>query len=295
MQPPPQPIPGAPPAPAGATGTPATAGSALGAAGIQGQSRQLISFKDLPPLGQFQAQEQQGLDPSAAITGVQSQLQSTMAQGPSQGPMPNSFDGPMVPPGVQSFPDDMAHLHSLMQQGMGPGSTPQEHELAQNASAIARAHAQQSEANAQNDGQYQAHTAALGGMIHQMGSMGKLPQPADVAAHVAGLQQAQAPTGPGPGGPVAGPPPDATGPYPDPRAIPGVMPPTTTGMPGMLAPPGNQGMMPPPGSADMGAPPQGPPQLGSNVGPPPSAPPGPIDPSVIANLLKKRRGAPGRP
>ena len=231
---------------------------------VNKMSRQNISFKDMPPPMQMQAEAQQGLDPMAPLKMLQSSVAGSVAQGPSQGPVPNMLAGPGVPPGLENFPDDLAHLHGLMQQGLGPGASPQEAELGRNAHAIARAHAIQAEQNAQQSTQYANNVQQLGGLLHHLGSQGTLPAPQDVAAHVASMQTPppgfQLPgfdygSGGAPGGP-GGPPP---------------------------APP----QLPPPGQADMGAPPAGPPQLGSNMAPPPTTPSGGIPPEVIAALHKK--------
>lgn len=204
---------------------------ATGKPSDQRQVQERINLRDVPPPLQGQLLQQQGVDPNAPTQQLQSQLGQTMAQGPSQGPIPNEFNGPNVPPGVQSFPDDMAHLHTLMQQGFGPGASPQEHELAQNARAIAAAHTQAAETQAQDGALYAQRTQELGQHIHQLGQMGQLPAPQDVAAHVAsmgapaggmpGTPPAMAPPAPGlpPGPPMppqlgsdmAGPPPQQPG------------------------------------------------------------------------------------
>jgi hypothetical protein len=244
----------------------------------QRQVREQIAFKDMSPVEQAQTSQQQGLNPYMPLQMVQQQLQSSMAQGPSQGPVPTSLDGPFVPPGVQNFPDDMAHLHALMQQGMGPGSSPQEHEAGLNAHAIAKASINHAMASAQNDAGHAGATAALGGLIHHLGSTGQLPPPQDVAAHVAGLQ-----AGGGPPNLMSSVIPPG---YPQPANAPGMNP-----MPGSmpLPPPGNPpagppGPPPPAGPPDLSpGPPPGPPGPGGPPGPPPAGPPpgpGPLPPGA---------------
>lgn len=281
--------PPAPPAPQGAPGVnPMTHSSAPGVqplapqesptdpsgGAIQKQSRQSIGFKDMPPPMQMQAEAQQGMDPMAPLKMLQSNVANTVGQGESQGPVPNMLTGPGVPDGLENFPSDLAHLHGLMQQGLGPGASPQEHALGQNAQAIARAHAQQAESNAQQSAQYAQHVQQLGGMMHNLGSQGQLPAPQDVAAHVAAMQV---------------PPPGSV--LPPGFELPGFGGATVPGQPG----PGPQ--MPPPGQADMGAPPAGPPQLGSNMTPPPAMPPttpdGGIPPGILDALRKRAKG--GKP
>lgn len=112
----------------------------------QRQVRQTIAFKDMSPVEQSQTSQQLGLDPYAPLKMVQQQTQQAVGEGPSNGPIPNELAGPFTPPGVESFPDDFAHLATLMRQGYAPGSSPQEHELAQNAHAMMR---QKAFANAQ--------------------------------------------------------------------------------------------------------------------------------------------------
>lgn len=250
---------------------PATPNGSPPGAGMQHQSRQLINVKDLPPPMQMQAEQQQGMDPMAPLKMLQSNVLNTVGQGPTPdgGAVPNQLSGPGVPPDVASFPDDMAHLHALMQQGLGPGASPQEHSLGQNAHAIARAHEQQAQMHAQNDTQQQAAVAHLGGLLHHLGSTGQLPDPADVAAHVAGLQGQQQPGGVPPG--------YGTG-------IPQEGPPAA---PPQLGATLNQPPPPAPGG------PQGP-QVPQVPGGPPLTPDGQIPPNVIADLMKAKRRPPGR-
>lgn len=103
------------------------------------QVRENVNFHDLTPIEQSQTAEQQGMNPYLPLQMLQQQATQAAGAGASHGPVPNTLMGPFTPPGVESFPDDMAHLTQLMQQGYAPGSTPQEHALAQNAHAIGRA------------------------------------------------------------------------------------------------------------------------------------------------------------
>jgi hypothetical protein len=121
-------------------GTPPMGPSA--APGDQRQVQERIQFKDLPAPAQNQVEQQQGIDPYAPIHMAQQSMQGALAQGPSSGPVPNQMAGPFLPPDTQSFPDDMAHLTTLMQQGMAPGSSDQEHQYALNAHALHNAFSQ---------------------------------------------------------------------------------------------------------------------------------------------------------
>jgi len=103
------------------------------------QVQERIQFKDLNPAEQSQVAQQQGINPYAPLQMVQQGVEGALQQGPSSGPIPNMLSGPYVPPGVESFPDDMAHLTTLMGQGYAPGASAQEHEYGQNAHAMARA------------------------------------------------------------------------------------------------------------------------------------------------------------
>lgn len=103
------------------------------------QVRENINFHDLSPAGQMGVMEQQGIDPNAPTKALQQQAMGALQGGPSTGPVPNSLQGPFVPPGVENFPDDMAHLTTLMQHGLGPGANPGERAMALNAHALASA------------------------------------------------------------------------------------------------------------------------------------------------------------
>ena len=127
----------------------------------QRQVRENIQFKDMNPAMQSQTAQQQGLDPYAPLKMVQQGVQGALQQGPSTGPMPNMLAGPYVPPGIEAFPDDMAHLTTLMGQGYAPGASGQEHEFGMNAHAIASAKIQQALEHAQQGvGQEQAQPTA---------------------------------------------------------------------------------------------------------------------------------------
>jgi hypothetical protein len=114
--------------------------SGLGSQPPGPQIQERIQFKDLPPTGQSQAMAQLGMDPAQPVKMGQQTIDTAMAQGPSQGPIPNRVAGPGINPeaGVDSFPDDFAHLQTLMQQGYAPGASHQEHGYAANAHSLMR-------------------------------------------------------------------------------------------------------------------------------------------------------------
>ena len=235
------------------------------------QMRTNINFKDLPPIGQGQVQQQQGLDPYMPLQMLQQQATQAAGQGPSNGPVPNTLMGPFTPPGVENFPDDMAHLTTLMQQGMGPGAAPHEAAMGQNAAALA--HAKLASAAAQND------------------QSGPIAHP---GAPIAPPNPPMAPPGPPPGSNAM--PPASSG-YGAPQPAPGSSPmPGTQPMPQQSppipTPQGPQGQNQPDGGAGPGAPVPAP-------APAPSASPTPapegqvspdgfgIHPALIAQLLAK--------
>jgi hypothetical protein len=152
------------------------------------QVREGINFKDLPPLGQAQAQEQEGINPAAPLQMIQSQLQSSLADpggpqgGPQQGPVPASFSGPMVPPGTEGLPSDLVALTQTMQRGMAPGSSNAEHQTALNAHAMAKATVQATQNHAANMAKQTSIHQALGGLMQHLTAAGQLPHPADVSA-----------------------------------------------------------------------------------------------------------------
>lgn len=138
-------------APAGPTGAPKD----------QRQVQERIQFKDLPAPAQAQVEQQQGIDPYAPLKMVQQETTGAVQGGASTGPIPNMLAGPYVPPGVEAFPDDFAHLSTLMGQGFAPGATGQEHEYAQNAHALAKAKIEHAFSQAQQGtGQEQAQPYA---------------------------------------------------------------------------------------------------------------------------------------
>lgn len=156
------------------------------------QVREGINFKDLPPMAQAQAQEQEGINPAVPLQMIQGQLQSSMTepggpQGPPQGtsPVPGSFIGPMVPPGVENFPHDMAALTQVMQRGYAPGADSAEHGMAQNAHSMARAAEAQAQNQASQANQHDQVLHALGGLMQHLSMNGALPAPEDVARKVA--------------------------------------------------------------------------------------------------------------
>lgn len=195
------PLPGTPPA--GPTGAPTD----------QRQVRENIQFKDMPPVGQNQAMQQQGIDPYAMFEMGQQKINQAVQQGPSAGPVPNAMTGPGIPSdqGIESFPDDMAHLTTLMGQGYAPGASAQEHGTAMNAHALARAKIM--------DAMHAAQTGA--------GAPQGPPPPSGPV-----LPQTPSPPQFGPPGPSAfGPPPGPPG-----AMAPPIPPPQAAGAPGGIPP-----------------------------------------------------------
>jgi hypothetical protein len=159
----------------------------LAPAGPQVQER--IQFKDLPPTGQQQTMQQLGMNPNLPQENLQQNVQQTLAGGASQGPVPNALQGPLVPPGVESFPDDMAHLTQLMQQGYSPGASASEHGLGMNADALVQARIQHAMQQAQSNPQAPMAPPAMGGG-GPGGSLIGGPPPAGVPGVTAGGPQA---------------------------------------------------------------------------------------------------------
>jgi hypothetical protein len=217
------------------------------------QIREQFQFKDMPAAGQNQAMQQQGIDPYAPVHIAQNFTDQALQKGPAQGPVPNELTGPYLPPDVANFPDDFAHLNTLMSQGMAPGASGQEHMLGLNAHSMAKAKISQAFSDAQNQASATPAVPPSGPPVDAGGQNTPLPYPS-----AAGAQ------GPPPGPPM-------------PPAPPGQPPP-------MSGPP-----MPPPGVV---APPVGPP-MQSGLGAPPAAPgaPGGIPPALIAALLAKKKPA----
>jgi len=225
------------------------------------QMRTNINFKDLQPIEQGQVAQQQGLDPYMPLQMLQQQAQTAAGQGPSSGPVPNTLMGPFTPPGVENFPDDMAHLTTLMQQGMGPGAAPSERAMAENAGALARA--KLAAAGAQND---------QSGPIQHPGAPLAPPNPP------------AAPMGPPPGSSAM--PPQGSG-YGAPQPAPGASPmPGSIPMPSMQppipTPQGPAGQAQPDGGAGPGAPVQQGPAPSPSPSPAPSPSPGTPSPSPAA-------------
>lgn len=160
------------------------------------QVRHNVNFKDLPPAGQMGLMEQQGLDPMAPMKMLQQSTDQAMAQGPTQpgSPVPNALIGPGVPPGIESLPDDIAHLQQLMEQGYAPGASPAEGALAQNADAIMRAKGsiQKSQSLAPVAPPSPLAPSPNMGMAPQPGNMGIAPPPGNGSA-----MPPQAPGAPG--------------------------------------------------------------------------------------------------
>jgi hypothetical protein len=244
------------------------------------QVREQIQFKDMSPPEQAQTASQQGLDPYAPLKMVQQGVVGALGAGPSTGPVPNMLAGPYVPPGIESFPDDFAHLSTLMKQGYAPGASPQEHEFGQNANAMARAKIDQAFSQAHQGGvgaenaQPYAPQQAQGAPPVDSQNVGFAPGIPEQsgAPSVAGAPSAAGFAGPGagnappPGAPPAGPPP---------------MGPPPPGPGGVPAPQLGSAMQSPGGPSPLGAQP-----------PMPGAPPGPggIPPSLIAALLAQGKG-----
>lgn len=181
----------------------------VGGGGPMQSLRDTINYKDLDPILKMQMAQKAGLNPMSPIQMVQQNLQSSLAAGSGdQGPVPNAMVGPMVPPEVAGLPHDMGQLQAAMARGYAPGSTYQEHSMATNAHAVARAmeaHAQQEAQNPQSMSPGNAMSSA------------PLPQ-ADPNAPMPGgmMPPGMAPPGAGPQGmaPQAPPPGVAPGPMP---------------------------------------------------------------------------------
>lgn len=247
------------------------------------QMRTNINFKDLQPIEQGQVAQQQGLDPYMPLQMLQQQATGAATQGPSSGPVPNTLSGPFTPPGVENFPDDMAHLTTLMQMGMGPGAAPHERAMAENAGALARA--KLAAGAAQND---------QSGPIAHPGAPIEPPSPS------------LPPAGPPPGS--AAMPPQSSG-YGAPQPAPGASPmpgsmPMPQEQPPIPTPQGPAGQNQPNGGAGPGAPVQPPaggaaPTGNADAAGAPSPGPSPtpegqvssdgfgIHPALIAQLLAK--------
>ena len=221
------------------------------------QTRQNINFKDMSPIEQGQTAEQQGLNPYMPLQMLQQQAQQASTQGPSAGPVPNTLMGPFTPPGVEAFPDDMAHLTTLMQQGLGPGAHPADHEMAMNARSIASARmaeaaAQATQAGGPAGGAQTPDMASAQTMNPTTPSPGLAPQlppgtpqpPPGSSPMPGGIPLPQYPTpGVQPAAPIPTPqgaaPQDAMGnpqPQTTPPASPAQAPPTQAGAPGGIPP-----------------------------------------------------------
>lgn len=214
----PPPAPGAPGAqPGQPTGQPASPLDTLHPPVTKNdrQVQERIMFKDLPPVGQAQTMQQQGIDPYAMFELGQQKVGEALQQGPTSGPIPNALTGPGIPQGqnLESFPDDMAHLTTLMSQGYAPGASNQEHGFAMNAHAMANAKIQKAFSDAQQGT----------GAVENQPLAPPGPQAPDVN-----------PFGPPLGGLAPGAPP-AMGPPPGGIMPPGV-PPTQPGAPGGIPP-----------------------------------------------------------
>lgn len=153
--------------------SPAVAGAPGGEPAKQIQER--IQFKDMPPAAQNQSLQQMGLDPYAMANMAQQQVSSAQ---PTSGPIPSSLSGPGIPQelGVESFPDDMAHLTTLMQQGYAPGASAQEHAYGQNAHSMARAQLAHAFSQAQ-EGAGQPTQQPVAPPVLGMGPPGTAPAP----------------------------------------------------------------------------------------------------------------------
>lgn len=151
--------------------------------GQRSDARTQINYKDMDPMAQAQAKEQAGINPAAGLEMIQGQLQSSMqapggpAGPPQTGPVPPAFIGPMVPPGVENFPHDMAALMQMMQRGYAPGADAAEHQQAMNAHSIARAMEQQTQNQASNNVGAHGVNQALAGLMSALQANGHIPGP----------------------------------------------------------------------------------------------------------------------
>ena len=252
--------------------------------GIMRQERQAINYKDMPPFGQAQVEQQLGVDPYTQLEMTQNAVGQSMQQ-PQGGPVPATLLGPSTPAGLENFPNDMSALMQAMKTGYTPGASAQQHQEAINAHAIARAHDAAAMAQASQNGPAglgpqgasswppqapaQDPQAAAGAMAGQAAGAGAQQIAATTPPQMGGMPQ--------PGGGMGGPPPGPQGP---PIAQPGQPPmaPPQQGLPPIAAaaggaPPagGPMGMPAAPGPA---GPPAGAPPMGSSgpSGPPPMGP-----------------------
>lgn len=202
---------GAPPGAPG--GAPPQPGAGSQPAGDLGMLQTRVQFKDLPPIGQSQVEQQMGLNPYAMLQMGQQQVagaaQQAQAGNPQANPMvPNSLSGPGIPQDAQvdNFPHDQAALLQHMQAGYSPGADPMQHAQAQNAHAIARAQAIASQQSAQNTAFHQDNMMKLVQLMHRLHMSGQLPPPEQVAQHVLATAPPQLQGammgGASPGGPV---------------------------------------------------------------------------------------------
>lgn len=150
-----------------------------GAPGEQLQMR--VNYQDLDPVAQAQlAKQQLGIDPNvmqeqgmAAVQGAQQQAQAGAPA--DQLGIPPQLAGAGIPPGVESFPHDMAALMQMIHVGYAPGASAMEHAQAQNAHAIARAQEGAYQQSAQNQQQHTGASQQLGGILQQLVMHGAPP------------------------------------------------------------------------------------------------------------------------
>lgn len=189
------------PAAAGSGATPSLVPPGLFAPGAGGTSdaRSVTNFKDLPPDAQPQALTQMGLDPNAGQAMAQQIVQGSIAQPAMDGNgVPNAMMGPGLDPELANLPNDLAALQAKIgpmqqhiAQGFSPGASNMEHEVALNASALARAHAAQAVGKAQQVVQGAAARAQIGGLLQQLHATGQMPPPEQMASQMVGAPQLQ--------------------------------------------------------------------------------------------------------
>jgi hypothetical protein len=181
------------PAAAGSGATPSLVPPGAFAASLTGgksDARTTTNFRDLPPDAQGQAMEQMGLDPNAGAVAMQQNVVGSLGQSPVDGMgVPNGLFGPGIPEELASLPQDMAALHAqigpmqqTIAQGFAPGSSNMEHEVAMNASALARAKAAHAVGRAQSVISQADTQMQLRGLLQQMVMGGQQPPPPEQMA-----------------------------------------------------------------------------------------------------------------
>lgn len=161
-----------------------------GTGGDLGMLQTRVNFKDMPPIGQAQVEQQMGVDPYAMLkvgsNAAQAAAQQGQAGNPQQGYVPNSLSGPGIDPAAQldNFPHDLGALVGLMHQGYSPGASPAELAQAQNAHSIARAMDVASQQSAQNATAHGDAMNQITALLQKLHLAGQLPPPEQVAQHV---------------------------------------------------------------------------------------------------------------